>query len=149
MGKVTTTQRSLALLRSRGYLCAITEHWNSYAKIRQDLFGFADLVGLHPQHGILAVQTTTSPNLAARLTKIGALPAAWAWSDAGGKIEIHGWKRYKAEGWQCRILRLGRSGEVLSETTSEPALALSRRSSPAPARSHSHPSKAPGEGSQR
>ena len=38
------TQRSLKLMRERGYLCEITERWNPFAKIRQDLFHFVDVL---------------------------------------------------------------------------------------------------------
>jgi hypothetical protein len=36
------TQLSLKKLREEGYTVAVVEHWNSFARIRQDLFGFID-----------------------------------------------------------------------------------------------------------
>ena len=38
------TQLSLKLMKERGYLCQIVERWNAFAKIRQDLFGFVDVL---------------------------------------------------------------------------------------------------------
>ena len=40
------TQLSLKKLREEGYIVAVVEHWNSFARIRQDLFGFIDLLAL-------------------------------------------------------------------------------------------------------
>ena len=40
------TQLSLKKLREEGYTVAVVEHWNSFARIRQDLFGFIDLLAL-------------------------------------------------------------------------------------------------------
>ena len=42
--KTSPMQRSLKHLRDAGWTCAIVEHWNLHAKIRQDLFGFGELV---------------------------------------------------------------------------------------------------------
>jgi hypothetical protein len=91
---MTPTQRSLRL-RREGYTAAVVERWNAFARRRQDLFNFLDLVALHDDHGILGVQTTTAHNLQARANKIRAEPQALAWLKAGGKIEVHGWRRSK------------------------------------------------------
>src|ERR1700744_2508647 len=100
MSKQTPTKRSLKLLRNEGYEVAIVERWNAFAKIRQDLFGFADLLCLHPRHGILAVQTTSWPNVKKRLDKIKAEPRASMFLAAGGRIIVHGWK-----GRECKIVK--------------------------------------------
>jgi len=109
---VTTspTQRSLKWLRQRGFTAAITEHWNPHARLRQDLFGFVDIVALCSVFGIVAVQTTSGPNMAARISKIRDLPAAKEWLEAGGTIIVHGWRKVGARGkrklWECREVRL-------------------------------------------
>ena len=99
------TQRSLKLLRERGYVAAVTERWNPHARLRQDLFGFIDIVALSAI-GIIAVQTTSGANMAARIAKIQALPAAKTWLDSGGLIIVHGWRKVGARGarklWECR-----------------------------------------------
>lgn len=99
------TQRTLAQLRKQGYLTAITEHWNQWAKIRQDLFGFIDLLYLTGK-SIVAVQCTSGSNHAARRTKILGSEAAMAWIDSGGLIEVHSWELQGAAGtvkkWTCR-----------------------------------------------
>jgi hypothetical protein len=40
------TQRSLRHMRDLGYLVAVVEHWNPHARIRQDLFGWIDLLAI-------------------------------------------------------------------------------------------------------
>lgn len=94
----TPTQRSLKLLREEGYTVAIVEHWNPHAKIRQDLFGFADLLAIKPGE-IIAIQTTTISNIAARRAKISAEPRAATWLAAGGLIVLHGWHRVGVGRW--------------------------------------------------
>ena len=89
------TQRSLRLLRKEGYVVQVVERWNAFARKRRDLFGFLDLIGIHDEHGIVGVQTTTAKNMAARISKIRGEPMAEAWLRAGGKIEVHGWRRSK------------------------------------------------------
>lgn len=102
-------QRSLKLLRDRGYLVAITERWNQYAKVRQDLFGFIDLLAVKGDT-ILAVQTTSGDNVSARLDKINNEPRALLWLAPSRKILIHGWRRVGARGkrklWECREIEV-------------------------------------------
>lgn len=90
------TQRSLALLREQGYTVCVVEHFNAFAKIRKDLFGFIDIVALHPQkRGLLGIQTTTGSNLSARKKKAEAIPAYKLWINAGNAIQFHGWRKLK------------------------------------------------------
>jgi hypothetical protein len=88
------TSLSLRLLRQSGYTCDITERWLPKIDRRRDLFGFADLIGVHPiRREIVLVQTTTRPNLGARLTKAKALLTLGVWLRAGGLVEFHGWEQ--------------------------------------------------------
>ncbi len=101
MAKTSPTQRTLALCRKAGWTCAITERWNAFAKLRQDLFGFIDVVAINGNQ-IIGIQTTSSSNMAARIKKIRELPASAIWLQSGGAILVHGWKRDKAGKWVCR-----------------------------------------------
>jgi hypothetical protein len=99
-------QRSLAKLRAEGWTCGITEHFNPHVKIRQDLFGFCDILAFQGDF-IMAVQTTSGPNFAARKEKILANPIAKLWASGGMRmIVIHGWakrgERGKRKIWTCR-----------------------------------------------
>ena len=84
------------MLREQGYTCAITERWNHFAKVRQDLFGFADLLAIKPGE-ILAVQTTTANHLADHRRKILSKDHHRKWLEAGGRIQLHGWNKAKVK----------------------------------------------------
>ena len=88
------TQRSLAHLRGLGYTVAVTEHWNAFARIRQDLFGIVDLIALKGEE-TLAVQTTSGTNVAARVAKIASSAHIDAIRRAGWRIVVHGWRKGK------------------------------------------------------
>jgi hypothetical protein len=92
--------RSLAALRADGWQCAVVEKWNPHAKIRQDLWGFIDVIAL--REGVtLAVQATSYSNVAARVTKIGESELVAAVRAAGWRIVVHGW--HKKDGrYVCR-----------------------------------------------
>jgi carbonic anhydrase len=100
------TQRSLAYLRKAGYVVAIVERWNPYAKIRQDLYGWIDLLALHPDTGeLLAVQTTSGTNVSKRVDKIREWPYLGAWLKQHRAV-VHGWakrgERGKRKLWTVR-----------------------------------------------
>lgn len=95
---ISPTQRSLQYLRNQGYLAAVTEHWNPFAKVRQDLYGFVDVLALHDGK-TLAIQTTSTSNFSARRRKIlehENLPILIA---AGWQVVIHGWRKDTKGKW--------------------------------------------------
>jgi len=57
MAGLSPTQRTLKAMREQGRICASCERWNPYAGVRQDLFGFIDLIVLDPERGAIAIQT--------------------------------------------------------------------------------------------
>lgn len=76
------TQKVLKSLRDAGYRAAIVERWNTFAKIRSDLFGCIDILAvLGPQ--TIGLQVTTMSHMDARFEKIRRLPDAKLWL-AGG-----------------------------------------------------------------
>lgn len=114
MSKTSPTQRTLAYLRKCGCDAAITEKWNPHAKVRQDLFGFVDILYLPVTYDgpMVAVQTTSGSNHAARRTKILGCPVAKRWLECGSRIEIWSWSKKKvkrggkAVRWEHRIERI-------------------------------------------
>jgi len=104
MSSLSPTQLTLKKLRGEGWTCAVVEHWNSFAKIRQDLFGFGDILACRdkPIENILIVQCTTLSNVAARKKKISNNPLSLAWEKAGGRLQVWGWYKKKTK-WHCRI----------------------------------------------
>ncbi len=96
------TQLSLKKLKSEGYVCQITERWNAFARIRQDLFGFVDVLAIKDNE-TLAVQTTSYSNISARAKKIADHENVGAVRKAGWKIHIHGWHKV-GNRWECRVV---------------------------------------------
>jgi hypothetical protein len=100
----------------------VTEHWNAFAKIRKDLFGFIDILAirtipdldaLDPHERVLAienklrmtvgVQTTSYGNMSARVKKINESPILPILKKAGWKIVVHGWKKNSKGRWECKV----------------------------------------------
>jgi len=96
------TQRSLAHLREQGYTAAVVERWNSHARIRQDLFGFIDILALRDGE-TLGVQATSGSNVSARVAKIAEHELVGAVRAAGWRVEVHGWRKNAAGRWVLRV----------------------------------------------
>lgn len=119
--KTSPTQRSLKAMRDAGYTCGITEKWNPFAHIRQDLYGVIDILCCHPDHGIIGVQTTTDVHASDHIQKCMAEPRLRVWLQSGGKFIMHTWGKHGDRGkrkvWRCRTYRavIGGLGEVVFE----------------------------------
>lgn len=96
---MSPTQLTLRKLRNEGYRAAVVEKWNAHIKIRQDLFGFIDVIGVREGETI-AVQACTFGDRLKRARKVReaeALPNVLA---AQWKVVVHGWRKQKNR-WQC------------------------------------------------
>lgn len=93
---MTPTQRTLAKLRDDGFEPAVVEKWNPHVRIRQDLFGFADVLAMKPGCAPLLVQAT-STGVSERRKKILAEPRALIALRSGFAIEIWGWRKLKVK----------------------------------------------------
>ena len=81
------TQRTIAILKGHGATqVAVVEKWNQHAKIRQDLFGFADVMAVG-SFGVLLVQATSDGNLSARVKKLLGLKAVRDCLRSGVRVE--------------------------------------------------------------
>jgi len=98
---LSPTQRSLAYLREQGYMVAIVERWNPHARIRQDLWGWCDLLAIR-KNEVLAVQVTASA-VSERIKKIQESETVAAVRDAGIRIEVHGWRKNSKGRYVLRI----------------------------------------------
>ena len=94
------TQLSIAKLKKEGWCVGVVEHWNAFARIRQDLFGFIDIVALRGEE-TLAVQTTSYSNVSSRVHKIADHENTPFVRKAGWSIHVHGWHKV-GNRWQCR-----------------------------------------------
>lgn len=103
----SVTHRTLKKLRDEGWLAAVVEKWNPHVRIRQDLWGFMDVIAIRGDES-LAVQCTSGDHVSNRINKIRQHPnaAIWAASDTR-KIVVHGWRKVGARGkrklWECRV----------------------------------------------
>lgn len=98
------TQLTLKLLRKGGWQCGITEHWNSFVGIRQDLHGFIDIIAT--TDGVTAgVQCTSAACRSARRKKILASVEACKWS-RGRLILLITWSKKKSR-WVPNIEPIG------------------------------------------
>lgn len=98
----TPTQRSKRRLEAEGYTVAIVEHWHPVLKLRQDLFGFIDLLAIRRDE-TLAVQTTTTDHQAERIRKIADSPHVGAVREAGWAIHVHGWMKNAKGRWVLTV----------------------------------------------
>lgn len=97
-------QRSKAMLEKQGWHVEIVEHWNPWAKVRKDLFGFADLLCLADGAWPLLVQVTSRSNVSARVKKIKESPLLPIVS-RNFVVVVHGWGKLK-RGWDCKIVEI-------------------------------------------
>lgn len=116
---MTPTQRSLKKLRDEGFECDVVEKWIPFARIRKDLFGFADILAYN-QYRTIFVQTTTASNASARVKKIRSLPVHAIWLGSNREIHVHSWAkrggRGKRKTWDCVVVPI--LSDRQAETTS-------------------------------
>jgi len=92
--------KSLAKLRKEGYLCAMVERWNKFAGVRQDLYGFIDILAIR-EGEILGVQTTSLNCFAEHVKKISKHKNLIPVKKSGIKIVLHGWFLGEKK-WECK-----------------------------------------------
>lgn len=114
---MTPTARSMANLRKRGFRVGKVEQLvhmpGKPFPMKRDLFGFGDLLIMHPEEGIVMVQVTATGDMNRRQRKIEGNPTekdkpktereekllretaenARIWRESGGKILLHGWAK--------------------------------------------------------
>lgn len=96
------TQRTLAALKAGGYTAQVVERWNPHARVRQDLFGFIDVLAIR-EGEVLGVQACAGSSASARVKKIEEHEHLPAVRKAGIRIEVHAWRKLKS-GWACRVI---------------------------------------------
>lgn len=88
-------------MRELGYFVAIVEHWNPFARIRQDLWGWCDLLAIRKDE-VLAVQVTAQA-VSARIKKIQESETVGKVREAGIRIEVHGWRKNSKGRYVLRV----------------------------------------------
>jgi len=105
MAVMSPTQRSLAVLRERYPLVQVVERYIPQARKRIDLYGIADILCVSESE-IVAVQTTSASNVAARVSKLTESPALPILRKAGVRILVHGWRKNAKGRWTLREVDL-------------------------------------------
>jgi hypothetical protein len=108
---MSPTQRTIRALKEQGRVCGIVEKWNSFAGIRQDLFGIIDIIALDPERGVVGIQTTgTGFSGHHKKLTVDKVQECVNWlSTPGACLELWGWRRIlakrggKAKIWAPRI----------------------------------------------
>lgn len=121
---ISYTARTKRYLQDQGVIVGKTENFNPYGGapkndgsgttfgVRQDLFGFIDMIALYPgNRGIVAIQSTGPSGHSAHKRKIlnDCTELAQAWLNSGGKIELWSWQQKlvkkggKQMRWQPRV----------------------------------------------
>lgn len=101
------TQLTLKKLRADGWIPAVVEKWNPHIKIRQDLFGFIDILAIREGETI-AIQATSRANISTRVAKIESddlFDIVSTVRKAGWRIEVWGWKKIKNR-WELKTVDL-------------------------------------------
>jgi hypothetical protein len=100
------TQRSLKHMRELGYVCAVVEHWNPHARIRQDLFGFIDVLCVKGED-IIGVQACSGAggDSAARVRKITE-HANWPLICGAIRVVVQSWRKNAAGKWMLREVEI-------------------------------------------
>lgn len=92
MTTLSPTALTLRKLRDDGWTVEVVEKWNPHARIRQDLYGFVDVLAVGPD-GTLAIQATSASNVAARVRKIADHANIAAVREAGWQVRVWGWAK--------------------------------------------------------
>ena len=117
-------QRSKQWLEEKGWHVAITEHWNSWAHIRQDLYGLHDLTAIrHDFKGVWGINACEDNGAVQGHVekyingydhpKKGRQPPNIhlpVWLSAGNRFSIFGWGKRSQDGrgsrkvWTLRVV---------------------------------------------
>ena len=101
--RTSPTKRTMDYARARGWHPGVVERWNAHARIRQDLYGFLDLVVMDDHGGLLGIQATAGSCTGSRMEKIENEPRAQEWLRRGLRIQVWGWRKLRGR-WAPRRL---------------------------------------------
>lgn len=111
MPHVNHNPRTMRRLEGRGYTCQVVESWNSFARVRQDLFGILDILAVG-QGRTLGVQVTSRTNVSSRVRKILDSPVLPELLAAGWTVEVWGWEKVKNRWVLGRVVDVGEHSDT-------------------------------------
>ena len=101
---MTHIERTLAVFKDSQFMIEKVERFNTFAGCRQDLFGFLDLLAVHPSHGTWGIQVCgTDFNSHVKKMTGERREALLFWLLGGNRCILIGWRKLKASGWTPRI----------------------------------------------
>lgn len=89
-------ERTIKHLVSEGYEVSIVERYIAQARIRMDMFNFADIVAIRLGSPIMAVQVCGA-DWSHHYKKICSEQRALIWLECGGSILLIGWRPIKGK----------------------------------------------------
>lgn len=89
---MSPTQLTIRSLKQDGWLVEVVEKYNFFAKVRNDLFGFIDILAIK-DGSVLAVQATSKANISSRVNKIAEHENIAEVRKLGWQIEVWGWAK--------------------------------------------------------
>jgi hypothetical protein len=98
---VNHNPRTCKALQELGYTTEVVEHWNSFARVRNDLFGFIDVLAVGNGE-TLGVQVTSRSNMSSRALKIRLSPVLPVLLEAGWGVEVWGWYK-EGSRWKLKV----------------------------------------------
>ena len=123
MAGISPTMRTLKLIRDQGGICDIVERFNPHVGpygIRQDCFGFIDILCIMPGEGIVAIQSC-GQDVSGHVKKIleDRNEITYEWLKYAN-FYIYGWRKVKlkrggkAIRWRPRIIKwsLSENGDL-------------------------------------
>ena len=96
MSGASPTQKTLALLRERGWECAVVEKFVGPLRIRQDAYGWMDILCIDPVRGAVGVQScgqAFSEHVHKLIEERGDILKKWV---DHHPAELIGWRKKKA-----------------------------------------------------
>lgn len=130
MAGLSPTQRTLKAMREQGRICGIVEKFNQYAGkfgIRQDLFGFIDIVAIDPQDGIVAIQSCGS-SFSAHVEKLleERNENVFEWLKHAS-VELWGWRKVKLKRGGLAMRWKPRVADISIDATTENLIICERK----------------------
>ena len=129
MAGVSPTQRTLKANKDLNRDCGIVERWQQYGGkfgIRQDLFGFIDIIAIDPKQGIVGIQST-GQDWAGHVNKIfdkRDIVSKWL---EHATLELWSWRKVKKKRGGKAMIWKARIGDFLLDIDGK--LILNERSS--------------------
>jgi hypothetical protein len=98
------TPKTLKLIRKMGFNAAVTETWNPHVRIRQDLFGWMDILAYRPDAAptVIGIQSTSYEHRRDRLLKMLSLKGFLEFCKA-------------AEAWLCTWKKVKKQTRIIYE----------------------------------